>query len=328
MRSGRLAAIAVTALVTAACGTPGGVAGISTLPPPPPSGSTTPTAASATDGTATGDDASAGATATTTPAAAGTPEAPTASPTATDRDDLDAASLEPEASPKPVAVTPPPGDDPVRMPPPKVSRYSYLFPVRGCRVDYARTAGSPPKTTIWAGRGCAFVAPVDGRVHEVNALNRWRPSTDRGADREGRFVSIIGADGVRYLGGHLEAVSAGIRPGVPVRAGQVLGTVGNSGDARDGAPNLHFAVSWPTDSRYWWVRRGMVDPWSYLDAWMSGNRTLSPGDQVAAVRAQVGSTPPCRVLCASKPVKQRPKPRSSPTGDPSPVVTRGAGTAS
>lgn len=206
------------------------------------------------------------------------------------------------------AVRAPEGDDPVRVPPPKLSKYSYVFPVEGCKVTYQRKLLVLPKTTIWAAKGCAFVAPIGGVVDEVNIQNRWLPSTDSGAHREGRFVTIIGDDGVRYLGGHLDSVANGIRPGVRVPAGRVLGRIGNTGNARGTAPNLYFAISWKTGPSLWWVRRGMVKPWDYLDAWLSGNRTLSPREETLALRGRVGETPRCTVLCASK---QVPTPRKS-----------------
>ncbi|WP_188190143.1 M23 family metallopeptidase [Nonomuraea sp. SYSU D8015] len=198
------------------------------------------------------------------------------------------------------AEEPPKGDDPVKVPPPKLSKYTYTFPVKGCETTYQRKLLVLPKTTIWAGQGCAFVAPIGGVVDEVNVNNRWKPSTDAGADREGRFVTIIGDDGVRYLGGHLDSVADGIEPGVRVKAGQLLGRVGRSGNARDTGPNLYFAISWKTGPSFWWVRRGMVKPWDYLDAWRSGNRTLSPREETLALRAKLGETPRCTVQCSSK----------------------------
>jgi hypothetical protein len=202
--------------------------------------------------------------------------------------------------------------DPVRLPPPKVSPYKYEFPVAGCHVTYARKLLVLPKTTIWAAKGCAFVAPVAGVVREVNAQNRWRPSTDRGADREGRFVTVLGVDGVLYLGGHLDSIATGIRPGVKVKAGQRLGQVGNSGNARDTGPNLYFAITWVTPPKFWWVRRGMVEPWNYLDAWWSGNPTLSPRAAVAEVRQKVGAHPPCTRLCAARHPHAEPKTTADP----------------
>ncbi len=213
----------------------------------------------------------------------------------------------PQPTPQPQAAAD--KQDPVRVPPPKLSKYSYVFPVKGCRVTYQRKLLVLPKTTIWAAKGCAFVAPIGGVVDEVNAQNKWRPSVDSGPTREGRFVTIVGDDGVRYLGGHLDEITEGIRPGVRVRAGQTLGTVGNSGNARDTAPNLYFAISWKTGPKYWWVRRGMVNPWNYLDAWLNGNPTLSPREETLALRARLGETPRCTVQCSAR---KAPKPEPSP----------------
>lgn len=206
------------------------------------------------------------------------------------------------------AETLPKGEDPTKIPPPKVSKYTYAFPVQGCKTTYQRKLLVLPKTTIWAGKGCAFVAPVDGVVDEVNTVSRWASATDVGAYREGRFVTIIGEDGVRYLGGHLDTVADGLKPGVKVKVGQTLGRVGNSGNAGITAPNLYFAISWKTGPAYWWVRRGMVNPWTYLDAWQTGNKTLSPKEETLKLRGRVGETPPCSVQCASK---QAPEPTAT-----------------
>ncbi|MGP3910166.1 M23 family metallopeptidase [Nonomuraea sp. 10N515B] len=220
------------------------------------------------------------------------------------------------------AEQPPQGEDPVKVPPPKLSKYTYTFPVKGCKTTYQRKLLVLPKTTIWAGEGCAFVAPIGGVVDEVNAQNKWRPSTDAGADREGRFVTIIGDDGVRYLGGHLDTVAEGVKPGVRVKAGQLLGRVGRSGNARDTGPNLYFAISWKTGPSLWWVRRGMVEPWDYLDAWQSGNRTLSPREETLALRGRLGETPRCTVLCSSKKVADddRPEPQTGDEETPAAVT--------
>jgi murein DD-endopeptidase MepM/ murein hydrolase activator NlpD len=173
----------------------------------------------------------------------------------------------------------------------------YRFPVAGCRADYGRSHHDYPATDIFAARGCTFVSPVDGRVDEVARVDHWSASRDRGADRGGRAVSVVGVDGVRYYGSHLESVAAGIAPGVRVRAGQPLGRVGNSGSARVTPVHLHFGLSWPTRPGIWWVRRGVVYPWRYLDSWRAGGN-LSPARAVRAARATAGrEVPPCQVRC-------------------------------
>ena len=173
----------------------------------------------------------------------------------------------------------------------------YRFPVAGCRARYGGSHHDYPAADMFTGRGCAFVAPVDGRVDEVSRRDVWDPGSDRGADRGGRSVSLVGVDGVRYYGSHLEAVAPGIVPGVRVRAGQLLGRIGNSGSARVTAVHLHFAISWPTRPGIWWVRRGMIQPAPYLDSWRAGGNR-SPVRAVRAARAEAGrEVPACQARC-------------------------------
>jgi murein DD-endopeptidase MepM/ murein hydrolase activator NlpD len=172
----------------------------------------------------------------------------------------------------------------------------YRYPVAGCRATYGQHAGYPA-ADMFTGRGCAFVAPVAGRVDEVTRTDTWRQASDRGADRGGRSVSLVGVDGVRYYGSHLEAVAPGIAPGTRVRAGQLLGRIGNTGSASITPVHLHFGISWPTRPGIWWVRRGMVPPQRYLDSWRDGGN-LSPVRAVRAARKAAGAeVPPCRVRC-------------------------------
>jgi murein DD-endopeptidase MepM/ murein hydrolase activator NlpD len=173
----------------------------------------------------------------------------------------------------------------------------YRFPVADCRAQYGNSHHDYPAADMFTGRGCAFVAPLAGRVDEVTRTDTWSQATDKGADRGGRSVSLVGVDGVRYYGSHLEAIAAGIAPGTRVRAGQVLGRIGNSGSARVTAVHLHFGISWPTRPGIWWVRRGMIPPARYLDAWRAGER-LSPVRAVRAARAEAGrEVPACQARC-------------------------------
>ncbi|MCW2544168.1 MAG: peptidase [Frankiales bacterium] len=170
----------------------------------------------------------------------------------------------------------------------------HRFPIQACKVSYGHSHHDYPATDIFAARGCTVVAPVTGRVDEVSSVDRWSSSTNRGADRGGRFFSIVGDDGVRYYGSHLQTI--GIRVGQRVIAGQRIGTVGNSGDARGIATHVHFGLSWPTRNGVWWVRRGEVYPWPYLDSWKArGNQ--SPAAAVSREHQRQGDVPPCRIDC-------------------------------
>ena len=168
---------------------------------------------------------------------------------------------------------------------------TYLFPIAGCEANYARAHHDYAATDILTKAGCKFVAPIDGVVDEVNRVDLWKSPPNLGIDRGGLYVSIVGVDGVRYYGSHLRTIPASIQPGVVVKAGRLLGTVGSTGSARGTAPHLHFGISWPTPADIWWVRRGEVLPWKYLDAWKNG-KNLSPVKEVAARKAKVGEIPP------------------------------------
>jgi murein DD-endopeptidase MepM/ murein hydrolase activator NlpD len=166
----------------------------------------------------------------------------------------------------------------------------YVFPVANCTVNYARAHHDYAATDILAKAGCKFVAPIYGVVDEVNRVDLWRSPPNNGIDRGGLYVSIIGSDGVRYYGSHLKWIPTNIQPGLAVKGGQVLGSVGSTGSARGTAPHLHFGISWPTPADIWWVRRGEVLPWKYLDAWKSG-KNLSPVKEVAARKLKRGEIP-------------------------------------
>jgi murein DD-endopeptidase MepM/ murein hydrolase activator NlpD len=168
----------------------------------------------------------------------------------------------------------------------------YIFPVSDCAVDYARAHHDYAATDILAKKGCKFVSPVNGVIDEVNRKDAWSGKSNLGVDRGGLYVSVIGEDGVRYYGSHLISVAADIQPGVAVTAGQLLGKIGSSGSARGTAPHLHFGISWPTPTQpnVWWVRRGVVLPFKYLDAWKAG-KDLSPVNAVAGAKKKNGEIP-------------------------------------
>jgi murein DD-endopeptidase MepM/ murein hydrolase activator NlpD len=132
---------------------------------------------------------------------------------------------------------------------------------------YGRYHHDDPATDIFCPVGSRFVAPTSGVVDFVSRTDLWNPRTDNPSTRGGISVAIIGDDGVRYYGAHLSSVAAGIKPGVRVIAGQLLGRTGKSGNARYTPAHLHFGISRPTYATDWQVRRGQVNPYTYLRAW-------------------------------------------------------------
>jgi murein DD-endopeptidase MepM/ murein hydrolase activator NlpD len=167
----------------------------------------------------------------------------------------------------------------------------YLFPISDCKVTYAHSHHDYPATDILGKKGCKFVAVTSGVVDEVRKVDTYNYKKPTGDTKGGIFVSIIGNDGVRYYGSHLMKVAPGINPGVQVEAGTLLGYLGDSGDARGTAPHVHFGISWPTKEGIWWVRRGELYPWRYLDSWIAG-KDASPASAIEKLKSQLGEIPP------------------------------------
>lgn len=149
----------------------------------------------------------------------------------------------------------------------------YVFPVQPpsrARFEEGVESHGYPAIDIFAPIGTKFVAVTNGLVEFVSYEDRWQPEEDNGALRSGLAVSILGDDGWRYYGSHLSEIAEGIAPGVRVQAGQLLGYVGNSGNARGKTPHLHFGISRPTYAGDWVTRRGEINPFPYLKAWLAG----------------------------------------------------------
>ncbi len=158
----------------------------------------------------------------------------------------------------------------------------YVFPFSGRKVSYGRRHHDYPATDVF-GCGTAVVAPIAGVIDQTRTVDPWVPKTNDPATRGGKYVAMLGDDGVRYYFAHLERVE--VQPGDAVRAGDPLGIMGQTGNARKSACHTHFGISWPCDRNEWAVRRGEVWPWKYLDAWRTGEQ-LSPVDEVAAAEAK------------------------------------------
>ncbi|MDP8993160.1 MAG: M23 family metallopeptidase, partial [Actinomycetota bacterium] len=113
------------------------------------------------------------------------------------------------------------------------------FPVAG-RHTFADTFGAPRMfgtpfahlhqgTDIFAAQGTPVVAIERGVLVRV------------GTDvLGGTKLWLVGAGGTRYFYAHLSAFALGVVEGKPVEAGEIVGFVGNTGNARGTPPHLHF----------------------------------------------------------------------------------------
>ena len=102
-------------------------------------------------------------------------------------------------------------------------------------------------TDIFAARGTPVRAPADGTVR----------FTEGGAAGKSAYVTT--SDGTYYFMCHLDSF-ARIPAGSRVKQGDVVGTVGNTGNAQGGAYHLHFEIH-PKGG-------GPVNPKPFLDSWL------------------------------------------------------------
>ncbi|MFM5929548.1 MAG: M23 family metallopeptidase [Novosphingobium sp.] len=81
----------------------------------------------------------------------------------------------------------------------------------------------------------------------------------------GNTIYLRSADRrVLYYYAHLDRYAAGLAERQSVAAGQVIGTVGYSGNANPAAPHLHFAINVTTPEARWWDKALAVNPYPLL----------------------------------------------------------------
>lgn len=100
---------------------------------------------------------------------------------------------------------------------------------------------------ILAARGTAVYSTTEGVVRSLKDNNLG-----------GKVIWILGPAGSWHYYAHLDRHKRGLREGDYVRKGQLIGYVGNTGNARHTAPHLHYGIY--LDGR----GRGAVNPYPYL----------------------------------------------------------------
>ena len=103
--------------------------------------------------------------------------------------------------------------------------------------------------------GATIVAAMGGTVKYVRNCTQHHPGSQHNCYGFGTGVVIIGDDGRAYQYAHMQggSVPSNVYVGARVEAGQVIGRVGQTGDAT--GPHLHFGIS--NGQNYW---ENNVDP--------------------------------------------------------------------
>ena len=159
---------------------------------------------------------------------------------------------------------------PLKVTPPLALRH-YDFPVAG-QSDYIDTYGALRTDVpgnwhhgddIFAALGTPVVAVANGTINRVGweKLGGWR-----------LWVRDDAGDEFYYA--HLSGYAPMDLHSNRVRAGQVIGFIGNTGDAFTTSPHLHFEVH-PRQLLHLGYN-GAVDPTSYLDTWTHLDHVVVP----------------------------------------------------
>lgn len=149
-------------------------------------------------------------------------------------------------------------DEPPPPPPapPHLTQGGYAFPVYGDDVTLADDFGGPRQigphqgNDIFAAFGSPVLAVTDGRLFKVGTL-----------PISGNRLWLLSDRGEAFFYAHLSSFSPLAVTGRRVRAGDVLGFVGNTGDAEPTPPHVHFEIH-PGG-----LEQGATDPNAVLRDW-------------------------------------------------------------
>jgi peptidoglycan LD-endopeptidase LytH len=154
----------------------------------------------------------------------------------------------------------PPKTTPAILPPTFSMVDAITIPVAGIQRSDLKDTFADPRTghlhgalDIMARRGTPVLAAVDGTIRKL-------------------FTSAAGGitiyefdqpEAMNYYYAHLDRYADGLREGMKVRRGDVIGYVGSTGNAPAHAPHLHFAVSVLPPTKEWWKGEA-IDPYPIL----------------------------------------------------------------
>jgi len=97
---------------------------------------------------------------------------------------------------------------------------------------------------IMAARGAFVASPTEAVVTRTGE-----------GDSAGIYVYTANPGGETFAYMHLDSIAEGVKPGTVLEAGDIIGYVGNTGNASGGAPHLHFEIR---------GKDGLVDPYTRI----------------------------------------------------------------
>lgn len=139
---------------------------------------------------------------------------------------------------------------------------SIIIPVEGVpahalksNFDDARAGHVHHALDIMARRGTPVLAAVDGTIRKLFTSKAGGITLYQFDENESRV----------YYYAHLDRYALGIREGIRIKQGEVIGYVGSTGNAPEGSPHLHFAIAILGADKKWWQGEP-IDPYPLLAA--------------------------------------------------------------
>ncbi|HEU4851364.1 MAG TPA: M23 family metallopeptidase, partial [Telluria sp.] len=166
----------------------------------------------------------------------------------------------PAAVPAPVAapVQPAPAAAPVAQQPPGLA--NLLMPVEGIdqskladTFEQARGEAKHEAIDIAAPKGTKVFAVADGKLVKL-------------FDSKEGGLTVYQFDPSQtyaYYYAHLDRYAEGLKEGMELKRGDLVGYVGNSGNADPATPHLHFTIFELTPEKQWWKGKA-INPYPLL----------------------------------------------------------------
>ena len=158
-----------------------------------------------------------------------------------------------------------PAEKPLAVEPPPAEGDALIVPVAGVRADQLSDTFTDERgggerlheaLDIMASRGTRVLAAAPGTVERLFQ-----------SQAGGNTVYVRSNDRrtIHYYA-HLDAYAPGLEEGDRVSRGEIIGTVGSSGNASEEAPHLHFAILRTTPDAEWWEPATAINPYPLLRA--------------------------------------------------------------
>jgi murein DD-endopeptidase MepM/ murein hydrolase activator NlpD len=141
-------------------------------------------------------------------------------------------------------------------------------------------------TDVFAAHGTPVRSPFDGTV------------TSGDNPLGGLFVKVFQPDGTYYYMAHLSGLVEGFQEGMAVQTGDIVGYVGNSGNARTTPPHVHLGI--------YTAGGDATDPKPVLDQMLADALANLP-NVVEQVKAQLGVEPVVTVAAPPEPAARVPR---------------------